>query len=266
MTIIARTSRPAALLGLALLALAPSQGCVSSAARKAEEVAAQKKAKSHFEIGADHLRKGRTALALRELMAAEQLAPDRPRIQYALGEAYMVKGRYDDAEQHLKRALELQPEFHDARLHLAVLYLEVERYRESIVESQRLIDDPTFPGVWRALTNAGWAEFKLGDGAAARRRLELALEFNPNYWPALLNLGILESQEGHRPEAIAVFHRLLSLQPGASATAEANYRLAEIYVSLGNRKQAVGHLVAAVEETPNGRWGQKSEEYLRLLR
>jgi hypothetical protein len=48
--------------------------------------------------------------------------------------------------------------------------------------------------------------------------------------------------------------------------AEASYRLAEIYVSIGKRKRAVGHLMTAVAQAPGDLWGKKSEEYLRLLR
>ena len=59
---------------------------------------------------------------------------------------------------------------------------------------------------------------------------------------------------------------LLELRPGPSATSETNYRLAEIYISLGKRDRAVGHLLAAVKKAPEGRWGKKSEEYLKVLR
>ena len=48
--------------------------------------------------------------------------------------------------------------------------------------------------------------------------------------------------------------------------AEANYRSAEIFVSLGNRKRALRHLMAAVAQSPDGQWGQKSEEYLEVIR
>ena len=61
-------------------------------------------------------------------------------------------------------------------------------------------------------------------------------------------------------------HETATYDVSSSAAAEANYRLAEIYVSLGKRDRAVSHLLAAVEGSPNGRWGQKSEEYLKLLR
>ena len=59
---------------------------------------------------------------------------------------------------------------------------------------------------------------------------------------------------------------MLEQKPGPSARAEANYRLAEIYVSLGKREQAVGHLMTAVAQAPDGKWGKKSEEYLKILR
>lgn len=252
---------------LAALALAPLAlgGCASAGSSAAAEER-EKKAHAHLSLAIDHLQNNRVALALRELMTAEQLAPEDPRIQFALAQAYLGKGRTSDCEQHLMRALEFYPEYHDARLSLSALYIHLERYPEAIEQSQALLDDPTYPAPWEALTNLGWAHLKLGHGAEARRHLEEALSQNTSHWPTLLDLGILESQEGHRVEAASLFQRVLQLNPGPSAMAEANYRLAELYVSLGKRKQAVGHLKAAVAETPDGQWGAKSEAYLKLLR
>ena len=81
-----------------------------------------------------------------------------------------------------------------------------------------------------------------------------------------LNLGILEVQEGHRLEAIELFRRALALDQDLSAEAETHYRMAEVYVSLGKRDRALGHLRTAVTQAPNGRWGKKSEDYLKILR
>jgi tetratricopeptide (TPR) repeat protein len=102
--------------------------------------------------------------------------------------------------------------------------------------------------------------------AAARETFALTRRFNPAYWPALLNLGILESEQGRRPEAIQLFEAVLEQRPGPSAEAEVNFRLGEIYVSLGKRNRAVEYLTAAVVKAPTGRWGKKSEEALKLLR
>ena len=240
-------------------------GCATRQA-KLEEDRLLRQARSHFDLGVNHVANRRIPFALRELMAALELEPDNPRTHYALGDAYMRNGKLVDAERHLKQALAIWPEFHDARLHLSALYIHTERYRLAMVETQMLVDEPTFPAPWRALTNHGWAHFKLGEMVEARASLEDAYELNRAYWPTLLDLGILENREGRRLEAIERFQQLLELRPGPSATAETNYRLAEIYISLGKRDRAVGHLLVAVTKAPEGRWGKKSEEYLKLLR
>jgi tetratricopeptide (TPR) repeat protein len=49
------------------------------------------------------------------------------------------------------------------------------------------------------------------------------------------------------------------------AIAEANYRMAEIYVSLGKRRKAIEHFRVALERSPNGEWGEQSKTYLEML-
>jgi tetratricopeptide (TPR) repeat protein len=249
-------------LGLALLA---ALGCAGSPPPEDAELTSRR-ARSHFEMAVDHQKNGRTARALRELLVAERYDPDNPLIQHALGMAYLQKGKVEEAERRLLRSLELQPDYQDARYNLSTLYLKQGRYEEAIPHSKALYDDPTFAAPWRALTNWGWAAYRLGRVEEGRERLETSLEMSPRYWPTLLDLGILEAEQGRKVAAIGYFNQLLALEPGASATAEASYRLAEIYVSLGNREQAVGHLRTAVVKAPSDPWGKKSEEYLKLLR
>ena len=81
-----------------------------------------------------------------------------------------------------------------------------------------------------------------------------------------LTLGILEKKEGRFLEAVSYLQEALEQKPRPSARAEVNYRLAEIYVTLGKRDEAVGHLMTAVAQAPDGKWGKKSEEYLKILR
>lgn len=249
----------------ALIALLAVSGCATN--KKDPELEQRlKQAKSHFEIGIDHLDNGRYALGLREFLTAESFDPKDAKIQVALAEAYMHRGKVVEAEAHLLRALEIYPRYHDARLSLSALYLMTGRDSQSAAEARVLVDDPTFPATWRALTNLGLAELSQGNQAEARQHLELAVEYNRSYWPALMNLGILEKQEGRFLEAVSYFQRALEQKPGPGARAEVNYRLAEIYVTLGRRDEAVGHLMTAVAQAPDGTWGKKSEEYLKILR
>ncbi len=248
-----------------LLAAALLLGCVTTGSRETQE-AKVRKAQVHFDLGVDHLDRGRAAMGLRELLVAETLDPLNPRIHYVLGEAYLRRGKVDESEAHLVKALEIYPEYQDARLTLSAVYLGREKYEQALIESQVLIDDPTFPASWRALSNHGWAAFQLGRLAEARNSLDEALEFRGDYWNARLNLGILEAREGNAVKAVEHFQQVMAQKPGPSVEAEVNYRLAEIFVSLGKRQKAVGHLTTAASQTPGGLWGKKSEEYLKLLR
>ena len=112
----------------------------------------------------------------------------------------------------------------------------------------------------------GFCAYELGDVDVARERLEYARDHNGHYWPTHLNLGILEQEQGNKMEAIRSYERVLGLLPGPSAAAEVNYRLAEIYLSMEKRPEALGHLRTAVVMAPDDPWGRKSEEYLKTLR
>lgn len=225
-----------------------------------------RKARVHYDIGIDYMTHGRFALAIRELHRAEEIDPKDRWIPLALAEAYRRKGRVDEAEQYLQRALEIDPDFQTAQLNLGALYIQAERYEDAIPILHRLADEPTFPDPWRALTNLGWAEYKLGRFAEARLHLDQALDYNPGYWPARLDLGILQAHEGHPLQALETFGQVLEREPGRYAEAEVHYRMAEIYISLGRRDRAIEHLTAARERHPRGLWGKRSAEYLKILR
>jgi Tfp pilus assembly protein PilF len=256
--------RTARALGAVCLVLPLLAGCATTSPEtKAEN---ERKARGHYEMAMNHLREGRTGIAITELQAASRLDPNDPWTELALGEAFRLKARNEDAERHLKRALDIRSDFHAARLNLAALYIQMGRYDETIELAQELLADPTFPGPWKALTNQGYAYYKLGRRAEARASLENAIQYHDRYWPALLDLAILDAEEGRQIEALEGLERVLAEQPGGLASAEVHYRMAVAYISLGNRDKAVHHLSVAVETRPSGEWGKRSADYLKRLR
>lgn len=251
---------------LAPLVLALTTGCVTTEIGGQAPADLTRQAETRRDVGIDHLTKGRTALAIRNLLESVEQNPEDYESQLWLGEAYRRRGLTDLAEDHLLTAIELASRRHRPRINLAALYLQVGRYEESIVQSNVLIDDPTFAALWQALTNRGWAYFKMDQPSQARVSYEEALEFHPTYWPALLNLGILESSLGRRLEALERFQQVLLEHPSRNAQAEANFRIGEAFVSLGRRDRALTHFANAIEVSPYGRWGKQSQKYLKLLR
>ncbi|MCP5058803.1 MAG: tetratricopeptide repeat protein [bacterium] len=227
---------------------------------------AERRAAAHYNVGTGHMREGRIELAIRELRVSEEMNPKDKWTQLALADAYRRKGRSADAEQHLLKALAVDADFQQASLTLSAIYIQLERYGEAIALTEMLIDDPTFPLPWAALTNQGWAYYKLGQLVPATEALEMATEYHSGYWRPVLSLGIIEAARGNNERAIKRFERVVELGPGPLAQAEANYRLAEIFIAQGNRDRAVEYLTASAAQRPSGPWGKRSEEYLDRLR
>ncbi len=253
------------LAGAALLLAMIASGCASSPG--AEQVfAEERKARSHYSQAIEHLRVGRTALAIRDLQAAEQIDPKDPWIHVAMAEAFRLRGLPDEAEEHLRRALEIKPGMQPARLNLSALHVQSGQYEAAIAEADDLLEDPTFPVPWKALANKGWAQYKLGRSGEARKSLELALEYHDGFWPARLSLAVIDAEQGRRLDAIRNLEAVLQERTGPLAQAEAHYRLAEIYISLGNRAKAVKHFTQASTTRASGEWGKRSAEYLERLR
>jgi len=256
-----RIARLAWALALALPALG---GCATTSPEM--RVEQERKARAHYQMAMEHLREGRTGIAIAELQNAERLQPDDPWVALALGEAYRLKARNEEAERHFLRAVALKPNFHAAKLNLSALYVQMERYDEAIELSNELLADATFPVPWKALTNAGYAHYKMRRPAEARAALEKAVEYHDGYWPARLDLAILDAEENRHLDALANLERVLAQKPGPLAEAETHYRMAVAYISLGNRDKALHHLSVAAETRPSGEWGKRSADYLKRLR
>lgn len=261
-----RPIRTLLLLTGAMVLLAVLTSACASRPGPEEQFSQERKARAHYSQAIESLRQGRIALAIRELQAAERIDPEDPWIHVALAEAYRLRGLTEEAEQHLERALEIKPGMQPARLNLSALHVQAGQYEEAIAGAEELLADPTFPVPWKALANKGWAQYKLGRAREARKSLELALDYYDGFWPARLSLAVIDAEEGKRLDAIRNLEAVLQERTGPLAEAEANYRLAEIYISLGNREKAVKHFTQASTTRASGEWGKRSAEYLERLR
>ena len=107
MRIIRRNASLPVGLGLAL-SLAAALGCATTDPAKVADN--ERRARSHYGLAMNHLKEGRTGVAIRELLAAQKLSPKDPWIEFALAEAYRAKAHNAESEKHLQRAIELAPD------------------------------------------------------------------------------------------------------------------------------------------------------------
>jgi len=231
-----------------------------------EQQQAFEQARARRDLGIDYLSKGQNAIALRELTFSIQQNPDDPVTQLWLGEGYRRQGHNDKALAAMQQAVVLRPSYRDGHNNLSAFYLQLERWEDSIRHAQVLIDDPLYSTPWKAFSNRGWAEYNLGRTVEARKSMETALEFRIDFWPASLNLGILERKAGNTLKAVKHFQRVIAHPIGRGPRAEASFHVAQILVSMGHREKAMQYFTASVETDPESRWADTSRDYLRILR
>jgi type IV pilus assembly protein PilF len=252
-------------LVLAVVALASLDGCKTMSER--ELVLADQ----HRDLASAKLAQSQPEAAIAEYRKALEINPKDPETHLGLAEAYRRKEMLSDCEAELREALRLDPGYHEARLALGVTHLQQERWTEAAAEFQKLVDDPTFIRPARALVNLGWAHYKSGDLDRASAELQRALKTDRTNYTAHLDLGIVLFDKGELVEAVQHFDecvKIISDRPAlvyGSAEAEARFRMAQAYVRLDQRQQAVAALKVAVERGGESEWARKSSDYLKVL-
>jgi type IV pilus biogenesis/stability protein PilW len=223
-------------------------------------------ARARRDLGIDYLSKGQNAIALRELVFAVKANPDDPATQLWLGEGYRRQGHDDLALAAMTEAVRLEPTYQVAHNNLSAFYIQLEDYENAVKHAQVLIDNPLYGQPWKAFSNRGYAQMKLGRIAEARESLETATEFRSDFWPASLNLGLLERDAGNKLKAVKHFQRVIRHPVGHGPRAEASFHIAQILVSIGHREKAIKYFTASAQNDPDGRWADQSRDYLKILR
>ena len=153
---------------------------------------------------------GQVDHALRYISRAEAVAPNDPRILFARFYAEMAGNRFPAAQVTLKRLSELSPG--DARVPRAQAALleaggklkEARLVRQEVVRRRPL---------WRPILDLATLEFRLGESASARRRLEKLLKAQPGNQYVRDRLAALETAYGDLERAATIYKELIRLRP-----------------------------------------------------
>ncbi|HEV8486200.1 MAG TPA: tetratricopeptide repeat protein [Blastocatellia bacterium] len=120
---------------------------------------------------------------------------------------------------------------------------------------QQLVDDD--PKDWVAWTELGTLHFRLDKIADAEKFYLRALDANPTFLLALLNLGKLRISQKNFDAAIETLGRAAQSEP---RSADANYLLGDAYLQVKKGSKAVVYFNEALKLDPIG----KADAHLRL--
>lgn len=150
-----------------------------------------------------------------------------------LGDAYLNLGQAVLAENAYAKALKLQPSYNDALLGMARYFLVLKNHDQTLALTAKAIINQSFNPT--AYYLAAWSFMEKGDTLSALKNYLKAVEQNPDYFDAYVQLGILYSRK--QPQmAEAYFKNALRLQPRHVHT---RYLLGLLYQEQGETDKAI---------------------------
>lgn len=192
----------------------------------------------HADLGYFLLVAGRTSDAVKQLSQARDLGSTSPYTYLNLGVGLRRAGDHAGAGRALNRALALRPTMRAARLALATVLRVTRRFGEAIALLQELGKTGGNAARAEARVALGRAHLAAGDGAAATRAFDEAVEWMPS--DALVRIAIARAYL--RSEKTGGDMRALSF---AEAAVHLAPDLASAHSTLGRAKEAASDAAGA---------------------
>lgn len=148
-----------------------------------------------------------------------------------------------EAQIPLKRALEINPKYLEARISLAMTYSELQQYEEGIQELLK-IDEKNIRIYYMLGTNY----FTLGKYFEAYDAFKCVVEINPSYFDVSDKLITLKL---HFDKIYALLKKYQDLLPTKSCFPDIHCQIGNLYLMLGQCREAVAKFDDALRINPN---------------
>jgi len=197
-------------------------------------------------------------LAIKDAQRALSIDSTVSYYHQVLGEVSFLKGDLGPARRQLQKAAELDPSNTDALLKLGEVHFLLRRYDEALVAVNDALreDEQLAQGYFIK----GYVYKETGDTVTSISSFQTAIEVNPDFYEAYMELGSLFAFRGD-PIALEYFNSALSISP---KSAEAFYHKG-MFFQAGNRiDQARDTYFEMLQADPNNVLGYYNLGYLYL--
>jgi tetratricopeptide (TPR) repeat protein len=185
------------------------------------------RAKYHFE------KMGDTQSALADMSRALKIDSTKAPYFLTLSDLYFTVNKTGNAKAALEKALQVDEKNIDAMLKLAELHLYVRKHQESIDYINMALKVDQYNA--KAYFMKGMNYKEIGDTAKAVSSMETAVEQDPQYYAAYIQLGILYAAQKN-PLAESYYNNAIRVQP---RSIEAIYNKAKFYQDMQNWNAAI---------------------------
>ena len=216
----------------------------------------------HYKVAMANLASNNPTSALKELLISVELDPDNANIQVALAQTYQRKKAYPQAEVHYLKALKISNNDPRYQNNLASLYLDMGELDKSLYYFDQAANNLLFVNSIVSIAGKGYVYFKKKDYPTALAYLNEAIELDPRYAPPYFFKSEIYRAMGNLTKERVLLQRTLALEP---KFLEPRYRLAVVLLQEGRTAEAVEHLKAIIDFSPQTAMGFKAEDLLKSL-
>lgn len=205
-------------------------------------------AKANTQLGIEYLRQGNYDMSRKKLEKALKLYPDYAGAHEAIAVLYGKVGEYKLADEHYRTALKLEPDNAQNHNNYGQFLCSQNRYAEAEKEFLVAANNPFYNIPSLPLMNAGICAERVPDLEKAENFYRRALELNPNFAPALLQMGRLSYDNGNYISARGYLERY---QQVAEDSPESLWLAIQTEYALGNNNASGNFAVILKNKFPD---------------
>lgn len=162
---------------------------------------AKERARAHTELGAGYYQVAQYKVALEEFKEALDIDPRYVPALSMMGLVYMELKQDDKARQSFERALKIDPADPDVNNNYGLFLCNRQREKESLRYFVAAASNTLYSSPQEAYANAGVCARRAGSNAEAMEFFQRAVQLDPGYPRALINLAQLQFGAGQYDRA-----------------------------------------------------------------
>jgi len=234
-----------------ILLMALLCGCAGMGDRESSADQEKRKAevsRANTMLGIEYLRTGNYELSREKLTKALDINPDNRDAQDAIAVLYEKVNEPELAEKHYKKSLRLEPDNPRGHNNYGQFLCNQGRYEDAEKEFLTAANNSFYQTPAVALTNAGLCAMRIPDAERGEMYLRQALEKDPGFPPALLQMAVLNYSRGEYLSARAYLQRY---QETGQPTAESLWLGIRTEFALGDNQAWGNYAIQLKNRFPN---------------
>ena len=240
----------------AFLIAAVLAGCAGMPAQEPSK--SRRMAEANVQLGVAYMRQGDLETALMKLQRALEQDSKLPSAHHSIAILYERLGKDVLAEEHYKTTLRLDPDDSKAHTNYGLFQCIRGHYAEAEAHFIKAAANPLYSDIPGALTNAGICAGRVPDQEKAESFFRQALERDPEYARALLQMARLTFSAGNHLSARAYLERFKAV---TSHNAESLWLGVRIEDALGDKDASSSYALLLKNKYPDTQQARALKEW-----